>query len=118
MVRMRPVDGSIASTEPLAWPKALTATWRITGSSYAELSSLVGSPYAEMPDFLWRVRVVELLGVAADATANVPARNRQMTGTNCLKAGLGCIESCIGPRSAYFSRVNPVYGRNAGKCNC
>src|SRR5580693_9320173 len=106
MVRMRPVDGSIASTEPFAWPRALTATWRITGSSYSALSSLVGSPYAEMPDFLWRVRVVEFAGAAATATAKVPARKRQSTGINCLKAGLGCMESYIGPRIAYCSLLN------------
>src|SRR5580693_3555729 len=28
---MRPVDGSIASTEPFAWPRAPTATWRNAG---------------------------------------------------------------------------------------
>src|SRR5580658_4093387 len=59
-----------------------------------------------MPDFLWRVLVVEFAGAAAAATAKAPARKRQNTGTNCLKAGLGCIESCIGLRIAYFSRVN------------
>src|ERR1700723_1460940 len=103
---MRPVDGSIARTEPFAWPRAPTATWQITGSSYSPLSSLVQSPYAEMPDFLWRVRVVEFAGAAATATANVPAGKRQSNGINCLKAGLGCIESCIDPRIAYFSRLN------------
>src|SRR5271168_234038 len=57
-----------------------------------------------MPDFLWCVAVAG--GVAPDATAKVPARKRQRTGTNCFKAGLCCIASYIGLRISYFSRLN------------
>src|ERR1700684_283975 len=39
---MRPVAGSIASTEPLALPRAFTATARTMASSSTETSSLVG----------------------------------------------------------------------------
>src|SRR5271154_127838 len=89
---MRPVVGSIASTEPLAWPSAFTAICRISGSSYVVLSSLVGSPYALTPLlFLWWVCVVaraDVVGVAPEAMANAPAKNKQKIGTACFKAGL------------------------------
>src|SRR5271163_4342990 len=58
-----------------------------------------------MPVFLWRVWVVAVAGVAADATAKAPARKRHITGTNCFRAGTGRIKSYIGLRITYFSRL-------------
>src|SRR5487761_1204744 len=77
MVKIRPLEGSTATTAPFACPRASVATWRISGSSYCVTSYRVGSPYNRAGALrVWRIRVVGFAAAfAADAAEPLTASN-------------------------------------------
>src|SRR5262249_28202247 len=68
-VRMRPLLGSTATTEPLYLPRASTAAARTIGSSFSAISPSVGSTAFSRGTYRWRDDFRVGRAAAADAGA-------------------------------------------------
>src|SRR5580658_1002716 len=89
MVRIRPFEGSTATTEPFSWPSAAIASSRTCASSYSTESSLAGSKLLTT----CRERYARCAGAAPNATA--PHRTRHRRAMAFMKAGLCFIVSLL-----------------------